>query len=689
MDTNLKNNKYMTSSWFILSLILILAIISVASYGPIKNKHFPKEDDKEEYIESYSFIRQLGDLTNHLIESSGQGAVWTHPDYDGVKNVLYLISNKDKSINLSNMEESDNLLMSEDKDKVDFYLHAKFDDLGQPQDIESSLGNRLNQASFFNIFMDSPSLTVDEEPLIDGEDQSRPDGQEASIYSNLQITYMVPQGFDKHDDIFSYGMKRLQLDRGSSLSLIAIIGGISILILIILAFTFPYARQKETPISRAYIKIPLEIKGFLWLLFLCVNPGGLFLYFNLSDHSIGSANLVSILYDANIYFYLIGIPVTFISLLFIYLTLVYIKHIYHVGFREGLVENTLLGSFFLNYGRKLRSYLRRITRIDISKRPHKEIFISLIINLFILWLIALGGSFSFILAILWSGFLFKYLVTLMEKIQDLNQASLQLAQGDFDIQLDENMDMLSPIAKNLNNIKAGFQLAVDRETKSERMRAELITNVSHDLKTPLTSIITYIDLLKNQDNTIDEQKKYINILDKKAKRLKLLIEDLFEASKASSGNIELHLDEVDVIALFRQSLGELEEKINKSSLKMRVNMPDKKIICLLDGQKTNRIFENIMGNILKYSMPNSRVYIDVEEGEEDVSFTFKNISSYEMNFDATEITERFVRGDSARTSQGSGLGLSIAKSLAELQESNLEIVIDGDLFKLIIIFPKS
>ncbi len=689
MDTNLKNNKYMTSSWFILSLILILAIISVASYGPIKNKHFPKEDDKEEYIESYSFIRQLGDLTNHLIESSGQGAVWTHPDYDGVKNVLYLISNKDKSINLSNMEESDNLFMSEDKDKVDFYLHAKFDDLGQPQDIESSLGNRLNQASFFNIFMDSPSLTVDEEPLIDGEDQSRPDGQEASIYSNLQITYMVPQGFDKHDDIFSYGMKRLQLDRGSSLSLIAIIGGISILILIILAFTFPYARQKETPISRAYIKIPLEIKGFLWLLFLCVNPGGLFLYFNLSDHSIGSANLVSILYDANIYFYLIGIPVTFISLLFIYLTLVYIKHIYHVGFREGLVENTLLGSFFLNYGRKLRSYLRRITRIDISKRPHKEIFISLIINLFILWLIALGGSFSFILAILWSGFLFKYLVTLMEKIQDLNQASLQLAQGDFDIQLDENMDMLSPIAKNLNNIKAGFQLAVDRETKSERMRAELITNVSHDLKTPLTSIITYIDLLKNQDNTIDEQKKYINILDKKAKRLKLLIEDLFEASKASSGNIELHLDEVDVIALFRQSLGELEEKINKSSLKMRVNMPDKKIICLLDGQKTNRIFENIMGNILKYSMPNSRVYIDVEEGEEDVSFTFKNISSYEMNFDATEITERFVRGDSARTSQGSGLGLSIAKSLAELQESNLEIVIDGDLFKLIIIFPKS
>jgi signal transduction histidine kinase len=195
--------------------------------------------------------------------------------------------------------------------------------------------------------------------------------------------------------------------------------------------------------------------------------------------------------------------------------------------------------------------------------------------------------------------------------------------------------------------------------------------------------------LKKEDIKNETQKEYIEVLDRKSKRLKVLIEDLFEASKASSGNIDLHLEKVDVIALFRQTLGELEEKINQSTLQMKMNLPENKVICQLDGRRTYRVFENIMSNILKYAMPHSRVYIDVSEGEKEISFTFKNISAYEMNFDAKEITERFTRGDKSRNTEGSGLGLAIAKSLMELQNGNLIVTIDGDLFKVMLTFLKA
>ncbi len=164
---------------------------------------------------------------------------------------------------------------------------------------------------------------------------------------------------------------------------------------------------------------------------------------------------------------------------------------------------------------------------------------------------------------------------------------------------------------------------------------------------------------------------------------------MFEASKASSGNVELQLEKLDVVALFKQTLGELEEKINNSTLQMKIAAPENKILCNLDGRRTYRIFENIMTNILKYSMENTRVYITIVEDEQEVSFTFKNISSYEMNFSPEEITERFTRGDRARNTEGSGLGLAIAKSLIVLQRGTLNIEVDGDLFKLKVTFPKA
>lgn len=246
---------------------------------------------------------------------------------------------------------------------------------------------------------------------------------------------------------------------------------------------------------------------------------------------------------------------------------------------------------------------------------------------------------------------------------------------------------LARLATNINSITEGLNKAVANELKSERLKTELITNVSHDIRTPLTSIITYVDLLKKED---DESKieEYIEIVDQKAQRLKILTEDLFEAAKASSGNIPVHYEKIDLISLITQGLGELDDKVQESGLEFKINPFEEKVYIEADGKLLWRAVENLLSNIFKYALPGSRVYIDVEDLGPDVILTIKNISAYELNISSEELMERFTRGDKSRTSQGSGLGLSIAKSLIESQKGKFNIEIDGDLFKAIIKIPK-
>ena len=248
-------------------------------------------------------------------------------------------------------------------------------------------------------------------------------------------------------------------------------------------------------------------------------------------------------------------------------------------------------------------------------------------------------------------------------------------------------DNFTTLADNINNIRDGLDKAIDSQLRSERMKSELITNVSHDLKTPLTSIINYIELIKKEENITPEYlKDYVNVLDSKSKRLKVLIEDLFEASKASSGNIELNMEKIDIIQLLRQSIGELEEKLSEANLDLKINVPEDKLYVRADGRRLYRVLENLLSNISKYSLPNTRVYIDITEVEGRVKLIMKNISSYELNFDPEEIMERFKRADDSRNTEGSGLGLAIARDLIKLQGGEFAIDIDGDLFKSIIEF---
>ncbi len=285
---------------------------------------------------------------------------------------------------------------------------------------------------------------------------------------------------------------------------------------------------------------------------------------------------------------------------------------------------------------------------------------------------------------------FRYRYKSVKSLEQIKIGVQKLADGDLNYRIDthgfdtENGDF----AKSVNATADGFLIAVEKEVKSERMKAELVTNVSHDLKTPLTSLIAYVDLLKKEDIPTEQGRAYLEVIDQKVERLRSLVEDLFEAAKASSGTLQVQAEIMDFAELLTQGLGETSEQIGGSGLDFRIQIAERPVYILADGKHLWRIVENLVSNILKYSLPQSRVYVQLQVIGEDVVLTTKNISAHELNMPAYELTERFKRGDEARNSEGSGLGLSIAKSLTELMRGKFAIEVDGDLFKATVSFKR-
>lgn len=269
------------------------------------------------------------------------------------------------------------------------------------------------------------------------------------------------------------------------------------------------------------------------------------------------------------------------------------------------------------------------------------------------------------------------------------QGILQMSEGETGYKIDTTgfSGKGEQLAENLNNLGDGLESALQEKVKSERLKADLITNVSHDIKTPLTSIINYVDLLKREKIQDKKIQRYLEILDQKSQRLKTLTEDLVEASKASSGNLKLEIAEIDLVEMIYQTNGEFEEKFQIRHLELVSTLPDQCILIAVDGRRLWRVLENLYNNAFKYAMENSRIYVEVTTKENMAFFTIKNVSANPLNIRAEELTERFVRGDVARTSEGSGLGLSIAKDLTQLQGGTFNLYIDGDLFKAQVGFP--
>ena len=299
-----------------------------------------------------------------------------------------------------------------------------------------------------------------------------------------------------------------------------------------------------------------------------------------------------------------------------------------------------------------------------------------------------GSAFAFLLLIVMDCAVLYYLVKKAWGREQIIAGLKKITDGELQDKIPtEKLSGEQEQVEDYNNhIGAGLDAAVENSLKNERMKTELITNVSHDIKTPLTSIINYVDLLKRENPEDPKIRGYLEVLENKAQRLKVLTEDVVEASKASTGNITLEMTDLNFVELVHQVIGEFEEKFEERNLTMVVHFDEEEAIICADGRRLWRVLENVFGNASKYAMENTRVYVDVKVDRPNVQLSLKNISAQPLNISADELTERFIRGDISRNTEGSGLGLSIAKDLVRLQGGEFKLYLDGDLFKVTIEF---
>ncbi len=375
-----------------------------------------------------------------------------------------------------------------------------------------------------------------------------------------------------------------------------------------------------------------------------------------------------------------------VGITFIYWFVVSLDSIFTMGLTRWLKERTIIGWLLMGGKNAVEKTCGLVGSVDFRDKQTKLLLKIVGINFVLLTVISCFWFFGIFGLMIYSVVLFFLLRRIydgmQEKYEILLQATGKMADGNLEVEINEDLGVFEPLKGEITKIRNGFKKAVEEEVKSQSMKTELITNVSHDLKTPLTAIITYVNLLKKEGITEEERRNYIRILDQKSMRLKSLIEDLFEISKANSNNVTLHLVEVDIVSLMKQVRLELEDKIGRSQVEFRWNMPDDKAVLILDSEKTYRVFENLLVNIVKYALSGTRAYVEITDDGETVMVSMKNISATEISLEGRDITDRFVRGDESRNTEGSGLGLAIARSFVELQKGTMEVGIEADLFKV-------
>ena len=697
MDTSLNQSeelikqKASDSGIKLISVIILLALVSVGLYNPLKSIIFPDNQYINTYQSSESFVNYIENMTWDLLEKNSSKDEFDFYQKNQYKDVTYYLQVKDElATPVTNTNLLPNQILSKSKQSSSFYIHIKLDENLQAISKESS----MDEAWEDNIVITFERLLASREDI---------KGKE------IELLLMIPKDVYLKNGALEDNIKNFYLER--YMILILAIGSIIMFLILVWAGFTNTLRQQNNSFIKAMNKIPMEVKCLIYILFGVGFALTMELLFNdnLSRYYSPKLKFETIISDANIFFYLIGIPVTIFLYTALYVLVSDIKNVFNSGIYESCIKKSLIGKFFLKLFKKLNSTFSKLMSFDISNTKNRKLMLVLGINLIIVWIIVfftsfvflyivfgMGGSYSLFgsvilgmcIAIIYSLFIFSYLKDRMCELEQLYMVTDEISLGNFNQHMELNLGIFNPILEKLNSISEGFKIAVDEEIKSQNLKTELISNVSHDLKTPLTSIISYIDLLKKENDMSETQKEYIEILEQKSQRLTLLIEDLFEASKAASGNISFNKSSLDLVSLLRQTIAENENEISASGLLFKIQLPDseQKIICNLDGKRTYRIFDNLISNILKYSLPSSRVYIDVSLNMNKVLIVFKNISAYEMNFNPNDIAERFVRGDKSRNTDGSGLGLSIAKSFTELQGGEFNIYIDGDLFKVAISF---
>lgn len=426
---------------------------------------------------------------------------------------------------------------------------------------------------------------------------------------------------------------------------------------------------------RKVFKLPIELVIILFVIFVVSSAG-----------ISGMNQIYSNLYVFYL-LYLIGLVI--VSLTVNYLVII-LKSIFNKNTENYLVKNSLIYRIFTGAISEFSNIDEENKNIKDAKIKFTIVYFGICFVLFLLFLFLASIFYSALEGIIFPMILFGifiYIIILknINEVAKISRESSEIVKGNYKKNIENNGGLYEGIIDNFNNIASNLDLAIEDAVKSERLKTELITNVSHDLKTPLTSIINYSDLLSKENNSEEERKEYARIINEKSNKLKVLIEDLFEVSKATSNNIELNKQELDFNSLVQQSIGEWEDKIAEKNLEIISDLPEDKVMLNIDGQKFSRVLDNLFSNISKYALENSRVYVDLSE-EDGVKLTIKNISKYPLNISSDELMERFTRGEKSRTTSGSGLGLSIAASFVRAHGASFEIDIDGDLFKVKIEF---
>ncbi|MFR1788471.1 sensor histidine kinase [Clostridium sp.] len=647
-----------------------------------------KKNITEEADEYSSYIQEA--LNNNIDQFNRETLGWNNDA--NLKYYYYnTINNKTNTTLNENVKfENNNIDLSEvNKDKYQFYAVVNFDNNGNvdvseinggdkevlKSNIECSLIDIRNEYDISNSDYEEGYYNIDIKPI-----------------KNMTFVYAVPKTITSYDNI-RWGIENADISIYESMGA----GGAFIIagIVALIALIFPIKKAKSTILFRKISKIPFEV----WIIIIglaiaALGPlAGQLIKATLNgDLQVIFVEIIPNLIIPERIIWIFNFIIWLLSYSAVFFFVLVIKYVFNVGVIDYIKERTIFGMVIMLCVRIIKRTLDEITKVDLREKNNKLIIKLLAINAVILLIITSIWFFGIPVVILYSVILFfiirKYVDKISEKYSKLREVTSKIAEGNLDVKIEEDLGLFEPFKGDLEKIQCGFKKAVDEEVKSQRMKTDLISNVSHDLKTPLTAIITYADLLKDENLSDEKRKQYIETLDRKAQRLQVLIENLFEVSKATSGNITLNIENIDVVSLMKQTLFELEDKLEEASLLVRKNMPKERVILPLDSQRTFRVFENLIINITKYAMPNTRVFIDIIENEDDVAIIMKNMAAEEITFNVDTIAERFVRGDESRNAEGSGLGLAIAKSFVELQGGTFNISVDGDLFKVKIVFVK-
>ncbi len=583
-----------------------------------------------------------------VVESNVQGQKIYYKNYLQNKNLKFLIVDNKTNVAITNVNQTLNTdTIEEIKNELNNYSYFWSYEQG-------NVNTNVSLLSIENIVYQSPYTDLKE--------------YDCKIYTGMQ------EPLQYNDYYYNYKVLHdIVLPNYENAIFSLIVNFLLILVCMVLITTYAGKKKGKQEIELDVLdKIPYEF--VLAFLFLAIGVASVLIN-ELGNQIITKMNFIIVMA------YIIGGIISYIVGILFYLTTV--KRIK----TRTLLKNTIIYRFYKLIEKGINSVSHNIS---LSLELAIMIIGYTILLLFCFFLLCNAGAgvLPFLLGV-W-GIMFYWGFHYLKKIKQMKEMIKELYEGNTQIRLDEKeyTGELKQLCIYLNDIAGGFQNAINKSLKSERMKTELITNVSHDIKTPLTSIINYVDLLKKEKMPNKKAEEYLNILDQKSQRLKNLTEDLVEASKASSGNIKLNMEKLDVKELIKQVSGEFEDKLKEKKLELLLNLPEENVTITADSRYLYRVIENLYSNIVKYALPKSRVYVDVLLQKEIVEINLKNISKEKLNIKAEELMERFVRGESSRNTEGSGLGLSIAQSLTELQHGTFKIYLDGDLFKVILQFKR-